>query len=73
MKRRPALIGLALLMIPILSGAARPTRAADAMPKVGAAAPDFSLKGEDGKSYSLRSLRGRWTVLAFYPMDFTGG
>ena len=41
--------------------------------QVGLKAPEFDLKGEDGKGYALKNLRGRWTVLAFYPADFTGG
>jgi hypothetical protein len=42
--------------------------------KVGDAAPDFSLEGTDGKTYSLsKELRGRWLVLAWFPKAFTGG
>ena len=42
-------------------------------PSIGRPAPDFSLTGEDGKSYRLKDLAGRWVVLAFYPADFTRG
>ena len=41
--------------------------------RVGKAAPDFTLKGDDEKAYTLRNLRGKWVVLAFYPADFTRG
>jgi thioredoxin-dependent peroxiredoxin len=42
--------------------------------KVGAVAPDFTLKGDDGKDHSLRDYLGKKNiVLAFYPKDFTGG
>lgn len=37
--------------------------------KVGAAAPDFELKGQDGKTYSLSSLKGKWVVLEWYNKD----
>jgi len=39
--------------------------------KVGDQAPDFSLPGTGGKTYSLADYRGRKLVLAFYPGDFT--
>lgn len=42
--------------------------------KVGDVAPDFKLKGHDGKTYKLRSFRGkRNVVLAFYVLAHTGG
>ncbi len=43
------------------------------MPKEGDPAPDFSLPADDGKSYSLRGLRGKKVVLYFYPKDDTPG
>ncbi|NLA43129.1 peroxiredoxin [Candidatus Saccharibacteria bacterium] len=36
-------------------------------------APNFTLKGEDGKSYSLGDFAGKWLVLYFYPKDDTPG
>jgi len=42
-------------------------------PAVGAAAPHFKLKSNEGKKTSLKDYRGRWVVLYFYPKDFTGG
>jgi peroxiredoxin Q/BCP len=40
----------------------------------GDAAPDFTLPGTDGKTYSLsQNLKGRWVVLAWFPKAFTGG
>jgi alkyl hydroperoxide reductase subunit AhpC len=45
-----------------------------AMLRVGDKAPDFSLKGVfQGtiSSYALRSYRGKWLTLFFYPADFT--
>src|SRR5262245_46868838 len=71
---------LRTLMVPvmILSVAAALAPAADAlagaeMPAAGAAAPDFSLMNGDAKSMGLKDFRGKWTVLYFYPKDFTGG
>src|SRR6266404_5566070 len=42
-------------------------------PSSGMPAPDFTLNSQDGKSLSLRDLRGKWVVLYFYPKDFTSG
>jgi peroxiredoxin (alkyl hydroperoxide reductase subunit C) len=37
----------------------------------GEAAPDFTLRDQDGKKVSLSDLRGRTVVLVFYPNDFS--
>jgi peroxiredoxin Q/BCP len=39
----------------------------------GKAAPAFSLKNADGKSISLKSLRGKNVIVYFYPKDDTPG
>jgi peroxiredoxin (alkyl hydroperoxide reductase subunit C) len=39
--------------------------------EVGAAAPDFTLRDQDGHKVSLEDLRGKRTVLVFYPLDFS--
>lgn len=44
------------------------------MVKVGKTAPTFTLQGylgDDFNAYDLAAQKGRWTVLFFYPMDFT--
>jgi thioredoxin-dependent peroxiredoxin len=42
--------------------------------KEGDTAPEFTLPGSDGKTYSLASLKGKQVVvLAWYPKAFTGG
>jgi peroxiredoxin Q/BCP len=41
--------------------------------KIGDHAPDFSLPNENGKSVSLKSLRGKTVILYFYPKDDTPG
>ncbi len=40
---------------------------------VGAAAPDFSLPDEAGRTITLSALRGSSVVLVFYPGDGTPG
>ncbi|WP_165226323.1 peroxiredoxin family protein [Aquisphaera insulae] len=42
--------------------------------KVGDKAPNFALKGSDGKTYDLADFRGKSAVvLAWFPKAFTGG
>lgn len=46
----------------------------EAVVKVGDMAPDFQLKGSDGKTYKLSDFRGKQgVVVAWYPKAFTGG
>jgi peroxiredoxin len=37
----------------------------------GQPAPDFTLRDQDGSEVSLEDLRGKRTVLVFYPADFS--
>jgi peroxiredoxin Q/BCP len=40
-------------------------------PQVGDVAPDFSLPGSDGRTYTLREFRGvRPVVIAWFPKAF---
>ncbi len=49
-------------------------RAADEpMPTAGQSAPTFTLPSQDGSEISLKSFRGKWVVLYFYPKDMTSG
>lgn len=41
--------------------------------KEGSKAPAFSLEGDDGKTYTLESFRGKTLILYFYPKDNTSG
>jgi peroxiredoxin len=38
---------------------------------VGEAAPDFTLRNQDGEKVALRDFRGRKVLLVFYPQDFS--
>lgn len=40
---------------------------------VGDRAPDFALKGSDGRTYRLSALAGEPVVVAWFPKAFTGG
>lgn len=47
---------------------------ANAELKVGDDAPNFELKGSDGKTYRMSELKGKKAVvIAWYPKAFTGG
>ena len=49
-------------------------RAADeTMPSVGQSAPTFTLPSQTGEPIALKSYRGKWVVLYFYPKDMTTG
>ncbi len=42
--------------------------------KVGDPAPEFELRGSDGKTYSLEDFKGKQAVvIAWFPRAFTGG
>jgi peroxiredoxin Q/BCP len=44
------------------------------LPKVGDKAPEFELKGSDGKTYTSKEfLDKKAVVIAWYPKAFTGG
>lgn len=60
--------GLALALV------AAPSLARAAELKVGDAAPDFTMKGSDGKTYTLSDFKGKKAVVvAWFPKAFTGG
>jgi len=65
-----AVVGCAVLGA--LAIVPRGMAAADEL-KVGDEAPDFSLPGSDGKTYTLSQLKGQHVVLAWFPKAFTGG
>jgi thioredoxin-dependent peroxiredoxin len=69
------MIWIFLAIIVLLVGVAvvRAMRTGEKAPSSGTPAPDFTLNSQDGKSLSLRDLRGKWVVLYFYPKDFTSG
>ena len=45
-----------------------PVAFADPIPAVGVVAPDFTLPSNTGKEISLKDLKGKRTVLYFYPV-----
>ena len=47
--------------------------AAGPRPEPGQTAPEFTLESSTGKQVSLKDLRGRSVVLAFFPKAFTSG
>ena len=66
---RPTLLSALALL-----GLALTSARADEPPKVGDKAPDFELKGSDGKTYKLSDYKGKKAVVvAWFPKAFTGG
>jgi peroxiredoxin Q/BCP len=65
--RRVRILGLSVLSVTIAGATA-------AELKVGDPAPAFSLKGSDGKTYSLDQFKGKSAVvIAWFPKAFTKG
>ncbi|MGA7341479.1 MAG: peroxiredoxin [Terracidiphilus sp.] len=70
--RKFALFSLAAALM--AAAWAAPARADDnAMPAAGQNAPNFKLPSQTGQKISLKSFRGKWVVLYFYPKDMTAG
>lgn len=59
------MLAAALAVAPIAQGAE--------LPSVGTKAPDFTLNSQEGTPVSLKTYRGKWVVLYFYPKDMTQG
>ena len=73
-----AMLAAPLLASAAFAGSAEPAEPAEpakpAEPKVGDKAPDFSLTGSDGETYTLKQYAGKKTVVvAWFPKAFTGG
>ncbi len=66
MLRRIALMGLGIAAVSAFAAADEP--------RVGDKAPDFALKGSDGKTHALADYKGKSAVvLAWFPKAFTPG
>jgi peroxiredoxin Q/BCP len=64
---------LRFLLLPLLVAWLAAAYADGSGPALGAAAPDFKLQDQNGKSHELKDYRGKWVVLYFYPKDNTPG
>jgi peroxiredoxin Q/BCP len=73
MKRLLYLLALLLTVVAAPTFAADAAAAAPIGPVVGQTAPDFHLQDQKGEWHTLAQERGKWTVLYFYPKDFTPG
>ncbi|HEX4277589.1 MAG TPA: peroxiredoxin [Bryobacteraceae bacterium] len=73
MKISRILTGLVPALALLLTMSRPVVRAADDVPAIGAAAPDFTLSSQEGKKVSLHDFKGQWVVLYFYPKDMTPG
>jgi peroxiredoxin Q/BCP len=70
----PLRILVAFAVMALLAAAVSAQQApAAARPKVGEAAPTFSLTDQNGKKHSLADYKGKWVVVYFYPKDQTPG
>lgn len=66
-------VAVACLVLAPVMAAQQPQAPTEPKLKVGDKAPDFSLPGTDGKTYTLAGLKGKTVVLAWFPKAFTGG
>jgi peroxiredoxin Q/BCP len=66
------ILSLTLTAALVMAVGSSVARAADP-PAVGATAPDFTLKSQEGKTVNLHDFKGQWVVLYFYPKDMTKG
>jgi peroxiredoxin Q/BCP len=66
------LVAFAVMALLAVAVSAQQAPAA-AKPKVGEAAPTFSLTDQNGKKHSLADYKGKWVVVYFYPKDQTPG
>ena len=69
--RKPLLLSFAaaaMLAVSLVT-----VHAAEIMPIAGQVAPAFTLPSQTGAQVSLKSFRGKWVVLYFYPRDMTTG
>ena len=63
-------LGVGLSLVAAITGRGQST----AELKVGDMAPNFSLRGSDGRTHTLAEYRGKSAVvLAWFPKAFTGG
>lgn len=69
MNRIAAIAWLFALAVVPLSAADVPP----AGPEIGQPAPDYRLQDQRGDWHTLAQEKGQWTVLYFYPKDFTPG
>ena len=63
----------ALLVVACLCLLMAPATVLAADLDAGDAAPEFSLRGSDGKTHSLADYAGKVVVVAWFPKAFTGG
>jgi thioredoxin-dependent peroxiredoxin len=73
MARQDRTLSFVLLIITVFVVVTAFAWTADQAPWEGKAAPDFTLKSQDGAPITLSQYRGKWVVLYFYPKDFTSG
>ena len=64
---------LAFAAAALLAASLVTVHAAGMLPIVGEVAPAFTLLSQTGAQISLKSFRGKWVVLYFYPRDMTTG
>lgn len=69
----PKIILFGALLLSFVVGSVYAVNLAKDVPETGKSAPEFKLTSNEGKLVNLKSYRGKWVVLYFYPKDFSSG
>jgi len=66
MQRLLSLVAVVVATTGLVLAQAKPYPKPQIASAAGSIAPDFTLKDQDGKDFSLSSHRGHWVLLFFY-------
>ena len=62
-----------MLIIPVVYSLQAAMPSATPVQLISKRAPDFALLDQADRKVSLKDFKGKWLVIAFYPVDMTSG